>query len=707
MANATLLAERFGDSAIAPAFGDGLVSRPRLVARLIDPSGPPLALVAAPAGYGRTTLLAEWAREDPRGVEWIALDRLHDEDPSLLAATVAQALDRPAPFAIALDDVQVLRSRGACNVLRALADRVPTGSRVVLSSRVEPPLPIGRLRAQRSLIELTPADLAMTPHEAAELFEAEDVRIPAAEIENLVRRTDGWPAVLYLAALSLRAQRDGAGAGRFGGDDTAVRQYLADSVLADLPEGAARFLSRISVLDRLAGGLCDTVAGCQGSGRLLDELATRRGLLVPMDPAGEWYRCPSVLRQMLVAELGRDDPAGERALRLRAADWYASHDDSERAINQAIAAGDDARTGGLLWVHAPGCLTAGRRETVRRWITSVGDDRIAADPRLALVAAWSAFTRGDLGGVERWQAAAQRRLAASPAADPELDAAAGVIAAAIGGDGARAAARTAASARRRMPEDSPWLALCFLLEGSARLLTGEVRQAEALLEQGARRGAVVAPAPHTLCLAQLAVMAADRGDWEGAASIAARARSQVDHFGLRDCPTSALVFAASAAIRARRGQVGEAQDDVRHALRLLSGLVDFVPWYLAEVRVALARATLRLSDVPAARGLIDGACRDARRVPDSALLGAWIAELQTSADAASPATLAAPMSLTTAELRILGFLPTHLSFREIAGRLFVSANTVKTQAHAVYRKLDASSRSQAVARAAELGLLDL
>jgi LuxR family maltose regulon positive regulatory protein len=218
---------------------------------------------------------------------------------------------------------------------------------------------------------------------------------------------------------------------------------------------------------------------------------------------------------------------------------------------------------------------------------------------------------------------------------------------------------------------------------------------------------VVAPAPHTLCLGQLALMAADRGDWEGAGSLAARARSQADHFGLRDCPTSALVFAASAAIRARRGQADEARDDVRHAQRLLNRLVDFAPWYLAEVKVALARAELRLSDVPSARELIDGARRDARRVPDSPLLAGWISELQASADAASPATLAVPMSLTTAELRILGFLPTHLSFREIAGRLFVSANTVKTQAHAVYRKLDASSRSQAVARAAELGLLDL
>jgi LuxR family maltose regulon positive regulatory protein len=282
-----------------------------------------------------------------------------------------------------------------------------------------------------------------------------------------------------------------------------------------------------------------------------------------------------------------------------------------------------------------------------------------------------------------------------------------VMRAAVGRDGLSAVARDAAAARKQMPEDSAWRSFCCFLEGAALHLTGKLQRAEALLEEGARRGAVVAPAPHTLCLAQLALMAAERGDWEGSASVAARARAQVEHYGLGDYPASALVFAVSASVRAHRGRVDEAQDDVRHALRLLDRVVDLAPWYLAEVRVALARAELRLSNLATARELIDDARRDARRVPESSLIGEWIADLEAGAGAASAAGLPGPTSLTTAELRILRFLPTHLSFREIAGRLFVSANTVKTQAHAVYRKLDASSRSQAVARASELGLLDL
>ncbi len=505
------------------------------------------------------------------------------------------------------------------------------------------------------------------------------------------------------------SRADGSGARRFGGDDTAVRQYLTDSVLAELPHGAARFLARTSVVDRLSGGLCDAILGCEGSGRLLDELATRRRLLVPLDPWGEWYRCPSLLRQMLASELRRDDPAGERDLRRRAMDWFAEHADSERAIDQAVSAGDEDDAADLLWAHAPGYLAGGRREAVRRWLAGFTDDRVGANPRLALIAAWTAFACGDLGAVQRWQAVAQRGLssASAPHASDELVAAAAAMRAALGRDGLGPAARDAASARKRMPEGSPWLAVCCFLEGAALHLTGDPDRAEAVLEEGARSGAVVAPAPHALCLAQLALMALDRDDCEGAASLAARALGQVEHYGLSDYPTSALVFASSAAIRARRGRVDAAQDDIRHALGLLSGLVDFAPWYTAEVRVAIAQAMLRLSDLQAVRELIDGARRDARRVPESLLLAGWIADLEARADAASAAALPATASLTTAELRILRFLPTHLSFREIAGRLYVSANTVKTQAHAVYRKLDASSRSQAVARASELGLLDL
>jgi LuxR family maltose regulon positive regulatory protein len=269
--------------------------------------------------------------------------------------------------------------------------------------------------------------------------------------------------------------------------------------------------------------------------------------------------------------------------------------------------------------------------------------------------------------------------------------------------------RSAEDARRAsalVAEDSRWAPACRFLEGVALHLTGGADAAEPLLEEGARRGAAAAPDVQALCLAQLALMAGDRGDWDGAAAFSARARGQVDHYGLGSYPTAALVFAVSAAVQARRGRVDEAQDDMRQAQELLGELVDFAFWYQAEASVTLARASLRLGDLAGARALIADAERAARRA-EAEQLRLWIADAKRHADDASAAAVAGSESLTTAELRILRFLPTHLSFREIGTRLYISANTVKTQAHAVYRKLDASSRSQAVARASKLGLLDV
>jgi LuxR family maltose regulon positive regulatory protein len=217
---------------------------------------------------------------------------------------------------------------------------------------------------------------------------------------------------------------------------------------------------------------------------------------------------------------------------------------------------------------------------------------------------------------------------------------------------------------------------------------------------------VAAPSIQVLCLAQLAVLASEEEDWTTAELCISRARMQVERVGLADYPLAALVYAASALDRAHRGRVDDAQRDMREGARLLAMLGDFTPWYEAETRLLLARAALRLSDVVGARTLLAEASRLARRAPDAVVLKDWLDESWAQADSFSSAAILGPTSLTTAELRVLRLLPTHLSFREIAGRLQVSANTIKTQAHAVYRKLDASSRTEAVSSARLLGLLD-
>jgi LuxR family transcriptional regulator, maltose regulon positive regulatory protein len=261
------------------------------------------------------------------------------------------------------------------------------------------------------------------------------------------------------------------------------------------------------------------------------------------------------------------------------------------------------------------------------------------------------------------------------------------------------------SASRQLAPESRGQGLCRLLWGVAAHLRGDGDTARDRLEDAARHAAVTAPQVHALCLAQLALLALDDGDPEGAGRLATRARAQLDRYGLARYPVSALAFAVSGLVRAHRGRMEEAARDLREAAALLERLVDLPPWYVAELQLVLARGALRLADANAARARLDEARRLAARLPDAVVLHGWLqataADLEEYAGAASRLGAA----LTTAELRILQFLPTHLSFREIGERTYVSANTVKTQANAVYRKLDVRSRSEAVERARELGLL--
>jgi LuxR family maltose regulon positive regulatory protein len=260
--------------------------------------------------------------------------------------------------------------------------------------------------------------------------------------------------------------------------------------------------------------------------------------------------------------------------------------------------------------------------------------------------------------------------------------------------------RKARSAYEIYSEDDPWRSLCCLLEGvSLHLSGGEASAARVLLEEGTRRGAV-APNVQALCLAQHALLAMDSGE-QGATELVLLARAQLDrYYGLWEYPTVALVVAVLAWVRARDGQVETAAVDAEAAARLLAKSSDPIWWFDAEARIILARAYQRLGDAPRARELLAEAERRLAQTPDAVLLAAWLQETRAGLDQA-----AADTGLTRAELRVLQFLPTHLSFREIAERTHVSPNTVKTQAQAIYRKLEVSARAEAVDAARGAGLL--
>jgi LuxR family transcriptional regulator, maltose regulon positive regulatory protein len=700
-----------------PRSGGTLVSRPRLVERLSGAPAPPLALLLAPAGYGKTVLLTEWVARDRRPVAWLELSDVHN-DPDALLRSIAASLGIPGVTSMSslvsalsrdeggsllvIDRADAASSPGAMELLTELIERQPPGSQIALSSRTEPQLGLGSLRASRRLVELRAPELALTVAEATELFYAHALELEPGAVELLVHRTEGWPAALYLAALAAREEpRSVRALMRFAGDDRFVGDYIADELLAPLSAEQLSFLVRTSVLDRLSGPLCDHLLERAGSAQLLKTFSRMNLMLVPLDRCDSEYRYHGLFAQALRAELGRSDPRLLAALHGRAGDWYSAHGDIERAIEHAILAEDVSRAGDLLWSHSQALLGYGRMQQVDDWLEGFSEEQIGDCPALALTAAVSSLLAGDGALVEYWASRALRSADGREAA-----AHAGLLRAAVANKRMTGVGLQAEAACSDLPEDSGWRALGQLVHGAALHLTGQRQPARRALEDGARRAAAEFPGMQALCLAQLALIAIDEEDWHAAESLASRAKAQVERSATAGYATSALVYAVSADVQAHLGRVETSQGDARAATGLLAKLVDFAAWYQAECRIALARAAVRMSAPTEARTLLNEAAAQLERVPDAQTARGWIEDCRRQVARSTASSAGQEWCLTTAELRILQFLPTHLSLREIAERLYVSANTVKTHARSVYRKLGASSRGEAVVQARRAGLLD-
>jgi LuxR family transcriptional regulator, maltose regulon positive regulatory protein len=682
------------------------ISRRRLVEPLRRPDGPPVVALVAPAGYGKTTLLEEWAERDPRPFAWLSLREAHNDPDqleralrSMIAAVAGQAPD--GGFVLVLDDLQALHRAAALRLVADLEDGLRANATLAVASRCEPSLPIARLRAQRLVTELRAPELAMTRGEAAALFQRAGVDLERSALDVVVSRTEGWPVGLTLAALSFGDQcASDSAVERFGGGDRLVADYLREEVLAPLGPELRDFLLRTSVLEILTGPACDAVLRRSGSAATLSELARANALVVRMDRTDEHFRYHRLLAQMLRAELRRVAPSVEPELHGRASEWCRQTGDVDRGIRHALCAKDVRAAGEAVRSGAPAAVAQGRSAVVEQWLSRFTYDELATDPTLAVVAAAHALARGQGDIAAHWG-----DVAGGAPADG-MDVAVAAIRAAVCRDGVPSMREYAGRAYRIDAGDSPWRSLACLLLGSADALAGDSAAAVRALEEGAHRAAITAPLLQSLCLAQLAVLRLDEEDREGAAAVAARARSQVDRYSLAAFAVSALVFAASAVVRSQRGQVECARSDLQEAARLSERLVDLAPWYEAELRILMARAAMRLGDVSGARSQLAQAERQVERAGEAPMLTGWLEEARRQCDACNAGSGAEMGSLTAAELRTLGYLPTHLSFREIAERTYVSANTVKTQANAVYRKLDVSCRSEAVARARQMGLID-
>jgi LuxR family transcriptional regulator, maltose regulon positive regulatory protein len=612
------------------------------------------------------------------------------------------------PFVLVLDEADQVAPEGLRGLVDQVVRELPEGCSLALASPSEPALALGRLRAKRMLVEIRVDDLAMSPAEASMLMRLTGLELDFSSVQMLVRRTEGWPAALYLAALSVREQPDPCTAVMaLRGDDYRLAEYLRDEVFAGWPANLLEFAIRTSVLDELSGPLCDAVLARKQSAVRLAELAEATSLLRPLDPARERYRWHALVRDALRARLRRDDPDTARVLHTRASAWYRQRGEMDRAIAHAVSARDPVLTGDLLWAGIVGYVTQGRNEMVQAWLGQFSRAELAGYPPLALSAAYSFLAAGDAAEARHCAVAVAAAVEReSPVlADASLAAGLAGIEAMVAPAGVAGMTNAAELACAIESADSAWRPIYMFLHGTALHLGGDRAAGERLLTEAADLSAATAPSVMSMCLAQAAMIAIEQRDWEAAADLTDRAGKVIEERGLAGYPVSALAFAASAAVRAHEGRADEAKHDLRRGTDLLAALGDFIPWYGAEARILLAHASLRLADISGARTLLAEASRLARRTQGAVIFQQWFDEAWSYMDEMAETSLAGPSSLTIAELRILRFLPSHRSFREIAAQLGVSANTVKTQAHAVYRKLGAASRSEAVARAIDAGLL--
>ena len=723
----------------APAAG--LIARVELVDRLVAAHAAPLALLVAPAGYGKTTALAAWAARDSRPFAWVRVNRIHD-DPLELARAIAAALagipqlrgpleaagaqkrrrspdglarsleqalaSAPKPFVLVLDDGHRLRRAEAFNLIEGLVENMGPGSQIAFATRRQPALPVARLRTERRLFEAHATDLAFTCDEVADVAAASGLALDTSAAALLAERTEGWPAAVYLAALALRDETSPSSALRsFGGDDHLIVDYVREELLSELPGHLIEFLARSSVLPRLSGPLCDYVLGRSDSARVLRRLAQTNLPIVPLDRTGTEYRYNALLAEALRSELRLREPELEPELHSRAADWYATHGQPGAAIEHALEANDLARAGTLLWSAAPEMLGYGQTALLARRLAHFSREQLSGFAPLALSAAIAQLALGDRALADHWATTAERLIRDETGAhDAEVEAGLHVLRAAVGDYDVAGMRDQAERAYELAADDSAWKPAACLLAGTARRLEGDHDAARRCFDEGARRGVALAPAMQVLCLAELALLAIDDGDWEGAETRAAIARAQIERVGLEEFPLSALAYAVSAAINAHMARPQASDRDARHADHLLAELPGFSPWYGAQCRIALASAAVRLSEVTRARELLAAAARELRELPDAIAGHSALCACQEQIDIHSAARADDAEELTTAELRVLQFLPTHLSFPEIADELYVSRNTVKTHVRAVYRKLVATSRSEAVQHARQAGLLD-
>ncbi len=715
----------------APALRPQLFERGKLVRQLA--SHPPrLTLVEAGAGWGKSTLLAQWRASDPSHFGWLSLEQA-DNDPVrfwtyLVVAlqTVSAGLGEPAllllrtpgtniiesvlpellneldargeSLMLVLDDYHVITSDDIHAQMAFFVEQLPSTLRLVIASRSDPPLPLGHLRAQGDLAEVRADELRFSDAESSLFLNGIlELGLTEEDVESLQERTEGWAAGLYLAALSLRGKRDpGAFIEAFAGDDRYLVDYLGAEVLGGLPPDARTFLLRSSVLERLCGELCDAVTGLGRSEERLERIERSNLFLVPLDTKRRWFRYHHLFRELLRHQLARAEAEVVPELHRRASAWFDERGDVAEAIHHATAAGEVDLASDLVAANWNAFANEGKLATVASWLEALPADAVAADPRLCLARAWHALLTSRTDEVEEWIVKAEAGILPGPIRDgtSSIESGAALIRTIhryyIGDIGG--CDRWGKRALELEDETSPWYSMAYSGIAGAHFWRGERAAAATALDETVRlaraRGNILSA---LWALEFRALLAGECGEPEAAETLAEQALALAAEHGLEEHWVHGAGKLARAYAREARGEHAAALAEAERALEL-------VRRGPGRMELALTLITLARLGPERAPEWLEAAHRAIAACPDPGFLRTHVRGPQTRAAALGN-------ELSERENSVLRLLPTRLSLREIGSELYVSQNTVKTHVRSIYRKLAASSRADAVARARELGLL--
>ena len=686
--------------------------------------------VEAAAGYGKTTVIRQWLDADPRPAAWVGLDR-SDNDPVVLLDAIVAAINTigtvpgvpaapvtdiavltdwltsvVAPFVLVLDDVHHVSSRRSVDLLGQLVDRVPPGSLVVVSGRSIPPIHLSRRQLLAEAAHLGPRQLALTDDECRELLARALPDLEKHSIERIVNQTEGWAAGVALAVMALRQHPEpGASVTALLVNDQRMVEYFRDEVLSQVPAYARDFLLRTSVVDELSVPLCNAVCEHRDSATILSELAVAwNPLVASVDETGQRFRYHHLFADLLRGALHARMPEEVAGLHRRAASWLATDGRYNAAVAHAVETGDPAFVADTIHLGLYPAITGGHLASVERWLSEFSAEEIRRHPTLALASGWLANAGGRTDDARRWLDLCDSLSLTDPDLPGTVSLEVGLEALRMftGAGGVKQTARSASVVLGAGPASSPWWPMARLIEAVASHFAGALSDPMdvfASVEFDLRGSGAV----HAVVLAQLGRLRLDEGDPAGHRLIR-QALDELTQLGLEDFALTSLVHSISAFSEAVRGKRDASRQAERHATALIESMDDSVPRWLIHHRLVLSDAAAARGDQRTAAEHLAAAGRLLPFEPDAIVLHEWCDRL-SGARGVSTRPDGQDVTITAAEMRVLDYLSTHYSLAEIGERLFVSRNTVKSHTISIYRKLDVSSRNEAVSQAWELGLL--